>query len=373
MTIQDEKEFLLLVGENSPSGTAITPKSSQYLTAAEVVGIIERLGYEALPADIFLKMTTDEQQKLGSVAFKIYEKVISPKLGTMKDLWFMPSPMVYSGIPINNPGSRTQHFSSSGLCDVTVSMPISRSKSDQVQLPFGMPGRQVLSLLSTLALQVGEDEMVSLPAIKTRFVEEVFDTPATGGARGTVKRYTESLISWLNATIHIVHRGEMRSEGSAPIPYTSVKPMALVEEARYWGVDGFSKKAGVQFTFSRYFTQLAKSHAVPIEREIQLQIAKLEDPLAFDIYHWAIYRSNAIKEGGAPIALNWQSFKEQFMPDHLSTKYSVAEAALESIRRLERAGFKLPIIAGKREGLMLLAGGAPTIRGYVTPQQKSLF
>ncbi|MBB3048883.1 hypothetical protein FHR99_003157 [Litorivivens lipolytica] len=368
MAIQEEPAFLALL----KSRNEVDDAKAEGMSAADVANVIARHGFEALPENIFRLMAPGQREKLGSLAFEIYDKVIAKNGNRSMELWFVPAPLIHSGIPAQNPGAATQYLTSSKVYETTISMPLAKNSRDQVKLPYGIPGRQVLSLLTTLALQSEEGEVINLPAIKTRFVEELFDIPAVGGKRGSVTRYVESLISWINATIHIVGRGTLEEEGRPSMPFTSVEPMGIVHRAVYWGHKDFIKSEGIQLTFSSYFSNLAKKHAVPIDREVQLKLAKMENPLAYDLVHWAAYRANSLRnDSQGVIRLSWKDFHDQFTPAFKS-HYSTADAALMALEALKNEGISLPIIADKRGGLMLV-GDSSTISGAVSPSQKPLF
>lgn len=367
-----EQELRNLVKDSFKSTETRTESpQSDLLTADQVADIIKSHGTEALPIDIFRRMAPGEEQRLGKLAFYIYQEVIASKGGQAADLWFVPSPLIHSSIPTTNPGTITQYLSCAGNFETTISVPLAKHPRDQISIPYGIPGRQALALLATLCLSHQDEERVYVPGAKRKFIESIFDLKPTSGARGNVTRYTESMISWLNASIHIVQR-TVKEEGGVSLPFTSVEPMSIVKRAVYWGSSDFRRTEGCWFEFSDYFKKLCAEHSVPIDRETQLRICSLDDALAYDLYHWALWRTKVMGNRHQDvIRLTWSQFLEQFLP-HYKSPYSASDTCLKSLDLLTANGFKLPMLADKRNGLLLF-GQHSKIAGAVPSQQASLF
>ncbi len=366
MDIKNEPEFLALAAGASPKDSS----SGAELTASDVIDVIRRLGYESLPVDIFNRLSPEEAKRLPEdVTFDIYEKVIAPRTSRMDELWFVPSPLIHSGIPHSDPGTKRQHLTNAGSHATTISVPLSSDPRKLIPLPYGMQGRQVLSMLTTLAVRTESPrEVITLPGAKTGFAADLFGVdPNSGrGKRGAINRYAESLVSWVNATVHIATTSEDKASGM----YKEViEPFAIVDKAVYWGRDSFRRAEGVQLSFSSQFLRLASNHSVPIDRSVQMRLARLVGPssaLAYDLYHWAAYRRHKLER---PISLTWRQAHDQFLSETAS-KYSAARAIKNALELLEKNELALPIIASSTRGMMLLPGGQ--LPGEVEPAQQEL-
>lgn len=372
MSIENEPEFLAMLAGGAKTEKARSGvRQSNALTAETVLSIIGNHGYDAIPKEIFKIMAPAEVARLGEEARTlIYEKVIAGNTGHGLELWYVPSPLIHSAIPAGNPGSKTQFLTCSGNFETTISMPLAADKKNQLKMPHGIPGRQTLSLLTTLAKTSEPGDLITLPATKKQYLEDIFELEHQGGTRGRTARYAESLVSWLNATIHIVQRGEVKGREGEKLPFASVEPMAIVEKAVYWGSKDFVKADGIQLVFSTYFNRLAKAHAVPIDRSTQNLISKLDNPLCYDLYHWAAYRANSLAHDPVGVVrISWKDFHAQFMSGY-SSHHAAAKAAKKAIEALNEAGVQVPLYADKK-ALMLTAGGAE-LTGAVMSQQPLL-
>ena len=345
--------------------------SNAPLSADEILFTIERSGLAAVPRDAINRLPLSEIPLLGETLFDLYDhcRALQSDAGTDRNLWFCPSPLVQSAIPVTAPDQgATQYHSINGDTELTLSIPIEKGQGDKrAGLPYGIPGRLTLAYLTTECIRLPEGRL-ELTGIKKTLVEKVFGRVATKGERGALRRYPDSIESWAKTTIQISRNASLTvsaEDDNEDVDMVRYKQIPIASDAFLWSTQGFNRKSGGWLQFSPEFQRFASEHAVPIDYDVLNQVADLDSPHAYDLYYWCVWRLDALERADKPLArITWEQIHHQLLSQCSTTADAIREVmdAIEQLRT--QAGITLPLKADRRKGLILHRTPEP-IKGSV--------
>ncbi|WP_372782701.1 replication protein RepA [Litorivivens sp.] len=376
LAVKNTPEFreLIALAESVPARSTAPTSPSQLaslLSANEILSTIAQHGLAAVPRDAINRIPLAEIPLLGDTLFDLYDhcRALHSDTGADRNLWFCPSPLVQSAIPVTAPdGGVTQYHSVNGDTELTLSIPIEKGQGDKRPgLPYGIPGRLALAYLTTECIRLPEGRL-ELTGIKKTLVEKVFGRVATKGERGALRRYPDSIESWAKTTIQISRSASLTVNGegdSEDIDVVRYKQIPIASDAFLWSSKGFNRKSGGWLQFSPEFQTFAAEHAVPIDYEVLNQVADLDSPHAYDLYYWCVWRLDALERADKPLArITWEQIHHQLLSQCSTTADAIREV-MDAIEQLKsRAGITLPLQADRRKGLILHRTPEP-IKGSV--------
>lgn len=337
------------------------------LAAKTVLEKIATSGIHSLPKNVLEHLDEEELPLLGDRLFDLFEYSRSDSYGAGANLWFSPSPIIQSAIPVSEPEAGvTQYHSVNGEIETTLSVPIEGGREFSSGLAYGIPGRLALAYLTTACLR-SETGKISLTGYRSRLVENEFGRTATKGKRGAVNRYPDSIESWVKTTIQLTSSGSFDIDGDeegqrrrADGVYYKTIPVAT--NAFLWSSEGFDRKSGGWIEFSPQFQKFSKEHAVPIEYEVLSRVADLKSPHAYDLFYWCVWRVDAMQRSGQTLTrLSWDQLHKQLLPQYKVTADAVTEV-LTAIQTLKnKAGITLPVQADRKRGLILYRSAKPIV------------
>jgi hypothetical protein len=174
-------------------------------------------------------------------------------------------------------------------------------------LPYGSRARLLLLHLCSEAIRQ-QSPTINIDDSLTAFIKKMgFD--ANGGPRGNLTAFKQQVnaLAACKMTIGTFDEkgGRAKTVNTAPFASLDVWFPTNPDQQMLWPST---------ITFSREFYDTLAKHALPVN--VHAIRAFSDSPRKIDIYYWLSHRSYSLTE---PIAISWESLKEQFGEGHFVT------------------------------------------------------
>lgn len=359
-------------------------KQEEVLSLEVIKEVLAKEGPRGLPHDVLSRVYPEVCDHLSDKElFDLAEITTSNYANNTPPInaAFVPSPLIQSGLPIEKPKGKesTQYHSINGAVEVTLSVPIEKNSKAPPVIPWGIPGRMTLAWISTEIITTGKTRLY-IDGVKKNFVSNAIMVKPVKGARGSIARYTESLICWAKTTIQITRNEKyeaLAGDSEFTLDMEKYEAIPVADEALLWNSTGFDRRNGGYIQFSDQFVDFVRERAVPVDHETLLLVSSLDSSIAYDLFYWAIYRVDRLEESGQPFArLSWDQFRQQLMPSYAFNSRAIREA-MRAMELLNENGISLPISMDKKRGVLIrrpskpIKGAIPS-RGVRAPDQALL-
>jgi len=178
-------------------------------------------------------------------------------------------------------------------------------------LPYGSFPRIVLAFFTSEVVLKRSPEIELGNSVREWFSR--MGVPCSGGPRGTMTLVRQQLTRLIHAKISVCENGAQPQEGQF-----------LLAEGHKDGPSAWWSDAGDQFALwqpkillSPTFFTILRDRAVPVN--LRAMTALSQSPLAMDLYVWATYRADILRE--KPILVPWGALYQQFGSDCYMHKF----------------------------------------------------
>ena len=322
---------------------------------------------DSIPYDIYCGLSDESMRRLFEAS--------SSSAAASSDLMFLPGFINQTGFPIRPkltkrrkelaakqpsllPGRTAVEFEGDRFVrqikDNGVLMVEFTCTSSDHELASGIPARALLAYISTRAIQT-KNRQVNLGRHVKYLITEELQAPYTKGNRGTSTSFPRELRNLCH--LHVDIRGAYKRDDSAEdVPPLEVgSKMDIIKDYCVWGDGQKSASDSAWVLLTKDYFDYIQEHAVPFTKSALAALVELGDALAFDLYQWACYRQNHMRQTRKrQTYISWSQAQKQFAP-HLDNLSDFKHAAKAAIAHLNEKGLITAVFATKA-GLALGPG-----------------
>ncbi len=224
--------------------------------------------------------------------------------GARPDLGFSWTPIVQAGLPLVKVRGKQHYTRTNGDITVTYTVP------DDLNVPHGIAGRQVLTYVITSLVQRPDCLRISFGETPTEFIRSVGGTPM-GGRNGNIQQYREQLVNVANLSINVldkrVDESGMVLNSREPITVGEKNASLINSQGDYvWSEMNINPRFALAISGNTPPFSMSTYAAISVHKDRNLNI-----PLALDIYTWLSLRNYTL--ANEPLArISWWQLQQQF-------------------------------------------------------------